>query len=385
MEILFISTTNSLGLAGRLVDEGHTVKVWGVPTANNFVEIVKHPYEAIKSCKFIIVEGTVGAQVYEWAKTFNKPIIGATPLTDMLNINCYREWQIASKLGVPLPITEVIEDISDMYTKVLEWNNARTLIRYDRVTISCDYQRWLAWAMHKLPIGKKILLQKPTWGEELQVVGWFDGLRWARPFILKSGSEEQLRGSTILALQHRDWIERLIVPWEAFLRSVEYKGPFRVKAIASRKTLQTIGVHAGLESPSLYAFLEGLKEPIGEFLHKIAFGVCEKVDITTDYASCAIVGTVLKEPGGVPIVGLDEGNRKHMFFGYTAMSGEDLVVAQNPDWIYALTAHGRDIDESWGRLYHTHNIVRVPEPNIMTGLASVHKQWFNKMRELEYI
>lgn len=384
MNILFINQTRKLlGLAERLVLEGHTVQVFGYN--NGLVENVKHPYEPITNCKFVVADGPVDNKVWEWAKKFNKPIIGTNPLTDMINRDCYREWRVASKLNIPMPPTEVIDEVSDMYTKVLEWNSARTLIRYDRETVSCDHQRWLAWAMHKLPLNKKILLQQPAWGEELQVFGWFDGMHWARPFLVKTNSEHSLRASTVLALFERAWTRATIQPWEIFLRNVEYKGPVRLRLLASRKAMQMMDIHIGFEFPSIYAFLEGLKEPIGDFLNRIAFGVCEEIDITTDYASCVLVGTCLKDPGGVPIVGLDEGNRKHIFFGSVDKVDSDILVANDPDWIYAISAHGQDPDVTFGRIKHTQGIVRVPEANIPSQIAPMHKQFFNKVKELGYL
>lgn len=384
MNILFINQTRTLlGLAERLALEGHTIQVFG--HGNGLVDSVRHPYEAIKDCKFIVADGPVEHKVWEWARTFNKPVIGTNPLTEMINRDCYREWRVASKLNIPMPPTEVIDDISDMYTKVLEWNSARTLIRYDRETVSCDHQRWLAWAVHKLPLNKKILLQQPSWGEEIQVFGWFDGMHWARPFLVKTNSEGQLRASTVLALFERAWTKAAIQPWEIFLRNVEYKGPMSVRLLASRKGMQMMSVHIGFEFPSIYSFLEGLKEPIGDFLNRVAFGVCEEIDITTDYASCVIVGTALKDPGGVPIVGLDEGNRKHIFFGSVDKTENDILVADNPDWIYAISAHGQDLDVAFGRIKHTQGIVRVPEANIPSNIAPVHRQWFNKVKELGYL
>lgn len=384
MQILFINNTKALlGVAERLVLEGHTVQSYG--ETNGFLDNVRHPYEAIKDCKFIVADGAVDHKVWEWAKTFNKPIIGTNPLTEMMNADCYREWYIAQKLGIPMPETEVIADIADMYTKVFEWKSTRTLIRYDRESVSCDHQSWLAWAMHKLPLNKKILLQQPLWGEELQVVGWFDGIHWAKPFMLKTGSEKSLRASTLLALYERPWLATHVKPWETFLRNIEYKGPIRFRFMASKKALHLMETHVGFECPSIYAFIEGLKEPIGDFLNRVAFGVCEDIDITTDYASSVLVGTALKDPGGVPVIGLDEGNRKHVYFGSVDKVEADIVVSNSPEWVYAISAHGQGVDVAFGRIMFTQNIIRVPEPNIPTHIAPLHTQWFNKVKALGYL
>lgn len=386
MDILFITTTNNLlGLAARLSEEGHSVKLFSEAGANGFVERVRHPFEAIKDCRFIVADGPVSAQVWGWAKQFNKPIIGTHPIAEQMNADVYKEWQIASKLGVCLPETEIVDDLSMMYDKVLNWNNARTTIRYDRVAISVDHQRWLAWAMSQMPLNKKILLQRPVWGEEVHITGWFDGLKWARPFILKTPNEDRMGGSSLLGLFKREWVDKLIAPWEVFLRQIEYRGPFRVKAFASRAKVEHCEAHFGFEFPSIYAFLEGLKDGCGDFLNKIAFGVCTEIPFTTDYASCVVVGTALEAPKGAPVVGLDEGNRKHVYFGSVDVLEEEILVSANPQWIYAVAARGRNLEESFGRLYFTKDRVRIPEAHVMTGLGPLHQQWFNRVRDLGYL
>lgn len=387
MEILFITTTNNLlGLASRLVEEGHTVKlVSEVADGNGFVEKVRYPYEALKECKFVVADGPVSSQIHAWAKQFNKPIIGTNQMAEQLNADVYKEWQIASKLGVSLPETEIIDDISVMFEKVLQWNNARTTIRYDRFAVSVDHQRWLAWAMDKMPLNKKILLQKPVWGEEVHVTGWFDGLKWARPFLLKTPNESRMNGSSMLGLYKREWVDKLIAPWEVFLRQIEYKGPFRVKAFASKAKVEHCEAYFGFEFPSIYAFLEGLKDGIGDFLNKIAFGVCEEIPFTTDYVSCVVVSTALQEPQGAPVVGLDDGNRKHVYFGSVDVSDDEILVGKDPKWVYAVAARGRNLEESFGRLYFTKDMVRIPEAHVMTGLGPLQQQWFNRVRDLGYL
>jgi len=388
MQILVITKDlRSIGLASRLVSEGHDVAVSStvkLPETYGFFTKASHVYNAIKDCKFIVADAVDDQKVYEWAKTFNKPIIGCSPMTDLMNKDCYREYTIGQRLGVVMPPTEVINDMSEMFGKVVDWNPTRTLVRYDRETITCDHQQWLSWAMYKLPLNKKILLQTPSFGEELTVTGWFDGTKWVRPFILKTNKESDLGASLMLGLYEREWTKKVIEPWGEFLRKVDYRGPFTVRALASKQAVQIISTHTGIEFPSIYAYFEGLKEPIGEFLNKIAFGVCDKVDYTSDYISSIVVRTNLKDPEGIPIIGIDSGNSKHLFFGSVRKNEEEIVVMPGP-WIYTVTAHGRDPDESFGRAYHTNTVVRVPEPSYATNMSSVYKPWLNKLKNLELI
>jgi hypothetical protein len=386
MDILFVSDDlRSIGLASRLVGEGHTVSLYTqkkLSPGYAFVTQVAHPFEAIKACKFIVADKITNPQIYQWAKTFNKPIIGCSAVTDLLNEDCVKEYEIAKKVGLPLPPTEVLKDVTEMFQKVLDWNPVRTVVRYDRETITCDHQQWMSWAIGTLPMNKQILLQTPVYGTEIFVTGWFDGLKWSRPFMLRA-NDANIKVSFMMALWQGK-LDHLIEPLAPFLKAIDYHGPFTVKAIAHKGGFEVMSMNAGFEFPSVYAFFEGLKEPVGEFLNRIAFSVCEKHDITTDYMSSVVVGTALKKPEGVPVIGICDGNRKHLFFGAVSDNGNGTVMTEGP-WVYIVTARGRHIDETFGRKYHTNKVVRIPEPTFMTHAVSVFKPWLTKLKSMELI
>lgn len=388
MEILVYTEKYDLfGVANRLVDEGHSVKVFftgKLPEGFGKFEKVTHPHNAIKSCKFIISDGISNQQVYEWARQYNRPIIGAGQMTYMMNNDCYREYTVGQKLGVSLPTTEIIDDVSVMYSKVLDWNPARTLVRFDREVISCDHQEWLAWSMTQLPLNKKILLQTPEFGEYVTVMGWFDGLKWAKPFVLKTEDEDGLMSSLMRGISDREWLSKTIEPWGAFLKAIDYHGPFSVRCLASKKGVVVMSTYAGFQFPSLYAYIEGLMEPFGEFLNKIALGVCDSHQFTKDYSSAMFVRSSMKEPVGVPILGLDEGNQKHTFYGGIVFRETEKVIGPGP-WVYAVSAHGREPEESFGRMAFTSKIVKIPDPQYTTGMSSVYKPWLSKLGSLELI
>jgi len=390
MQVLFVTNSfGCLGIANRLVTEGHKCQVYSPKGAGKFgkgiFDWTKNAYESIKECKFIIAEGEIEDRIYEWARNFNKPIIGSTPLTSLMNRDAYREYEIAAKLGVPLPTSEVIDDIGSMYDKILNWNSGRTLVRYDRETITCDYKQWFAWAMYKLPLGKKILLQSPAYGEEISIFGWFDGVKWLKPFLLKSNGETRLKASLALALKEKQWVTEVIEPWGNFLKMVDYKGPFSVRFIASRGKKEIIATHTGFEYPSTYAFFEGLKEEMGVFLNRVAFSSAGDPDMTSDYMSSMCVRTGLKDPAGIPILGLDEGNTKHIFLNCVDKIEDDILIADGDPLVYTVAAHGRDVSECIGRAYFTADRIKVPEPSYMTNLNSAYTPWLNKVKAIGYL
>jgi hypothetical protein len=379
-------SSNLYGIANRLVDEGHKVRLYTstkLPEQFGRFEKVTHPHNAIKSSKFIVMDQSHNSSIYDWAKQYNRPIVGSSPMTDMMNIDCYKEFIVGQKLGVSLPETEVLDDVSSMYAKVLDWNPTRTLVRHDRNTITCDHQEWLAWAVTQLPLNKKILLQTPEFGEYVTVMGWFDGNKWVRPFMIKSEGEGKLN-SVLLWGADKEWMSTTIEPWGNFLKSIDYHGPFSVRCIASKKGVFVTDTYAGFQFPSMYAFIEGLMEPLAEFLNRVALGVCDGQKFTKDYCSAMLVRSGMKDSIGIPILGLDEGNQKHTFDGCVVESTEGKLIGPG-GWTYAATAHGRNPDESFGRMEFTAKVVKIPEPIWTTGMSSVYKPWMTKLGSLELI
>jgi hypothetical protein len=385
--LVYTEKFDLLGVANRLVDEGHKVTVFTpgkLPEGFGKFERATHPHNAIKACKFIVSDGISNSSVYDWAKQYNRPIIGCSQMTDLMNADCYKEFTIGQRIGAPLPETEVIDDISTMYSKVLDWNPSRTLVRYDRETITCDHQEWLAWAMTQLPLNKKILLQTPAYGEFVTITGWFDGLKWARPFAFKSEGEDRLGASLLIPLKDSALIDNTIGPWGEFLKAVDYHGPFSVRCMANAIDLTVISTYAGFEFPSTFAYIEGLMEPFGEFLNKIALSVTETSRFSKDFCTAMTVRSSMKEPVGVPILGLDEGNQKHIFFGGVVFRESEKVIGPGP-WVYSASAHGRDPEESFGRMAFTSKMIKIPEPQFTTGMSSIYKPWLAKLNSLELI
>ena len=93
----------------------------------------------------------------------------------------------------------------------------------------------------------------------------------------------------------------------------------------------------------------------------------------------------LQDPSGVPVVGVDTGNRKHIFFGDITKVDDDILVRSNDPWAYIISAHGRDIDEAVGRAQFTQKIVRVPDAVHVGPVSSLYKVAFNKLKAVGYL
>jgi hypothetical protein len=92
----------------------------------------------------------------------------------------------------------------------------------------------------------------------------------------------------------------------------------------------------------------------------------------------------MKDSIGVSILGLDDGNKKHTFDGGVVFQESGKVIGPGP-WVYAVSAHGRSPEESFGRMTYTTKIIKIPEPIYTTGMSSIYKPWMTKLQSLELI
>ena len=116
MKILIVTKAGlSLGLAQRLALEGHSVEVYSdafpmVSTGNGIYSISTNLWKSIQACKFIVSDVGNNKTLYKRAAMYNKPIVGCTEVTDYLNADAVKEYQLGNKAGVAFPPSELYDD-----------------------------------------------------------------------------------------------------------------------------------------------------------------------------------------------------------------------------------------------------------------------------------
>ncbi|KKM08270.1 hypothetical protein LCGC14_1725540, partial [marine sediment metagenome] len=281
MKILILTRDGSaLGLAQRLVQEGHEVDVFSdtltlVHTGSSIYEISQNLWKSVQECKFIVTDCGGWSSLYKRASTYNKPIIGCTAMTDMLNEDCVKEYQLGKRLGIKFPETTVYSDAQGLQPKVLEGTFLRYNIKIGRDLFVCTRQEWMAWAMYQLPIGEEILLQREMQGREINVIGWFNGLNWVRPFFYSTPDAKETGAVAMLAQKTNTKLTaNTIEPLGKWLRAVDYKGAITAHLIVEDGTdiVYVDKFNIGLTAPCIFAMMEGLKTPLSDFLNSLAFG-----------------------------------------------------------------------------------------------------------------
>jgi hypothetical protein len=364
----------TLGLAQRLVREGHKVDVFPMDmpiahTGDNIYKITTNLWKAVQDCKFIIADRGWD-KLYARANTYNKPIIGTHPMTDMLNMDAVKEYKLGTKLGARYPKTEIFSDFSGLQPKLLEGKYRRYYVKHERKTFVCTAPEWLAWAMYQLPVGEEVLLQEEAKGSEVSVVGWFNGLKWVGPFFYSTPTSKTSKIVAMLAANNKnELIRTTIYPFCHWLKKIDYKGPFTVNLILDGKEWFIKDVEAGLTGPSVFAMMEGIKNTgVADFMNQLAFS-SGSVDITKDYLVGIEVSNRDADMYGAPILGVDDGNMSKIFLHGAYFSDDGYMMSGETESVYTAVAHGRDLKEAMGRVYRTIDQVQFPRMYYASNLA----------------
>lgn len=363
--LLYADSDRMLGLAHRLVAEGHSVQVYSQTaifprTGDGLWNTAVNAKDAIKACQFIVVEKTMPQDQFNYAKLFNKPVVGWHPLADLLNASSVKEFEAAINCGCSYPYTQIFDDASDLGELIVGWNQDRYYIKHGRRTINCEHSQWLSWAMFNLPFGEPVLVQEETVGIEASVIGWFDGFGWCDPFVISNSDSGKLGASILWRDQDKSLAMFTLEPLGNFLKIINYHGPVKCNLTISEEGTFLIRVYIGLTFPDLYAFIEGLKEPIGDFLWSIAIGRQRDIKFTHHYSVAFEANVHEADMDGAPLTGVDDANLRHIALHNVYKSDGNYYLASGFSRSYTAMARGEAVEIATGRAYRTIQLLTFP-------------------------
>lgn len=386
MKILVVANEGAtLGLAQRLAREGHAVKVFPVDfpinhTGSQIYEITTNLWKSIEECKFIVAD--IGwERLYKRAEMYNKPIIGVNSLTDLINKDSVKEYVLGNKLGVKYPETEVFDDHAALQPKILSGKYRRYYVKVKRKTFVCTAPEWLAWAMYQLPVGEKVLLQEEVKGNDISIIGWFNGLSWVGPFFFSTPMAKDARAVAMLAAKKKSELLRLtIYPFMYWLKKVDYKGPITVNVVIHGKDFWVKNIKIGFDGPATYAIFEGLQNlDVADFLNQIAFSSGD-FEVGADYLVGVEVCNRDSDMYGAPILGIEDGNISKIFLHGAYFAEDGYLMSGETDSIYTAVAHGRDLKEATNRVYRTIDQVQFPRMYFVNNLQGISSMAFENLK-----
>lgn len=198
-------------------------------------------------------------------------------------------------------------------------------------------------------------------GVPLLVGGWFDGHSFGFPLVGQIWWEYMATGGLGLFLDPpaglSGWIfshspqlhKEALLPLVGALRECDFRGALMVKAFVTTTDFCVTDVVSGLRM--LLPFLEGTAKGIVGVMHDVATG---RVKNWFCHASCYSAAMMSSTIGGAPLLGLNEGNLKHLLL----MGVEGGRAIEDP--VLYCTAWGKNWTEARRRVYRTLETVKMP-------------------------
>jgi len=386
---------NLLGLADRFSREGHAIKVF-TPTklsGRGVFETISPPEipSAVKWCKFVVSDWPQPQSFYEKLAMFNKPIVGASYHTELLNADCIAEYAVMGKLAVFMPKSKVVGEISEIYKILMSWELPRYDIRFGRTWFSGRHKEFMNWAVQKIPPGDMILLQEPIEGDvDVQIIGLFNGQDFIKPFFV-SNWENNLGSAVVFPLLDGNQLAvQNLNKLANYFRLVDYKGPVSARLTIRGDQIFCRELFVGFRFPEIYAILENLRAPASSVFHSMAFTM-DGTPQVGDRISAAVQVTSddLKNMHGAPILNMEDPDKlRHLFPGGVMKSdlkANEYFISGESEVIYTAAAYGANIRVIRDRIERTVSNSEFPHMRFDLMLLSQANRLMMVLKDRKYL
>ena len=348
MRFLFISRRGaSLSLATRIVSEGHKVnffvnnlnyKILG----NGIVEKTKIG-EAYNCDVVIFDEAGMGEYASKMAKS--KPVIGSSIFADTFNNNISYKKKVLDKCGIQLSANS---------------------------------------------------------GIELHTTAWFNGFSFVAPYHSyfkktkfmehEMGLDTESAGCLLWYHKSNKITKAFLTPLLKELKKTGYVGAVNITVNINADNFTLANICLGFLFDSTYAALEGLRQPLGEFLYRLAFEGIKRVKASGDF----LVATRVSIPPypfkmqeqlskQTPIGGISEANLKHLWLRDILKDEEGNYYSAGCDgYILTVSARGLTPQKAFRRTYRTISNLTIENLQYRSDLCDNLEDKYRELKRLGY-
>jgi len=348
MRFLFVSRRGaSLSLATRVVSEGHKVNFF----VNNLLYkilgkgiIDKAKVGEAHNCDVVIFdEAGMGEYASKMSKT--KPTIGSSIFADTFNNDILYKQKVLDKCGIQL---------------------------------SADS------------------------GIELHTTAWFNGFSYVKPvhsyfkktkFMERDMSvDTESMGCLLFYHKSNKITKAFLTPLLKELKKTGYVGAVNITSNVNADNFTLANICLGFEYDSTYAALEGLRQPLGEFLYRLAFDGIKRVKASGDF----LVATRVSIPPypfkmqeqlskSIPIGGIDENNLKHLWLRDVMYEDGEYKSSGCDGYVLTVSARGLTPAKAFRRTYRTIGNLKIENLQYRSDLCDGLDEKYNKLKEWGYV
>lgn len=410
MKILLISKDgDGVGLAHKLALEGNDVLVYIQDP--KFSKVGEGMFRRVSSWRPYVEEvdfvfcDMVGLGGFSKAlNRMGKPYFGCSEIADVMELDRERGMELFAKFGIDTPQTLSFPTVEEAKAVVDFWEAPGYVIKPNgnlstsSTYVTKDPDLYL-WSLSQLPSDTSLIVQKLAVGVEVSTEGWFNGRDWIQPFNhtfeekkfmdRSHGPNTGCMGNVVITTPSNKLTQATVEKLTPFLKKISYKGPIDINCIVDANQIYALEITARMGYDAMEALTEGLKEPLTDLLFEVAVGVKREMLITDDYM-IAVRGSVPPWPhsepsrdmAGMPIIGVDEHNLKHLFLtdAYFDAEADTYRYAASDGVLLKATARGRSVQEAQSRVYRTLSNLEVQD---MQYRADIGNRVDNDLRLLQ--
>lgn len=324
MKILMLSKEgDGLGIATKLQDEGHEVRIWLPEDSFEFALLGildrsdSWRRDAADWADLVLADMVGFGRHEATLNGFEVLHLGFNPMADVLELDRDRQIKTLRKFGIPMPETFSFEspaqarDLAGLWTTSVKGfvlkpsgniETGKTYVLRDK--------RLLDWALDQYSGDQELIAQRYVEGIEISTQGWFNGLTWVEPFdhtmedkrflVGGKGPNVGSMGSVVWPVaSNNDRFVRELKKLTPFLKTIQYKGPIDLNCIADASGVWALELTVRFGYDAIEAWHALLDEPFGVSLMELAMGTKARFRLKRE-AATAVRLTVPPYPHGEP-------------------------------------------------------------------------------------
>ncbi|MBE3114105.1 MAG: hypothetical protein IMZ59_01135 [Actinobacteria bacterium] len=175
------------------------------------------------------------------------------------------------------------------------------------------------------------------------------------------------------------------------LKKTGYVGAVNITSNIKSEGFTLTNISLGFLFDSTYAALEGLRQPLGEFLYRLAFEGIKRVKASGDF----LVATRVSIPPypfpmseqlnkSVSVSGIDENNLKHLWLRDMMFSDNEYSSAGCDGYLMTVTARGLTINKAFRRTHRTIGNLKIDNVQYRRDIGDGLDEKYAKVKEWGY-
>lgn len=389
MKILMISKNgDGFGLAQKLWEEGHEVRIWVQSEGfdfvlQNMVEQVSSWRPSASNWADLVISDMVGfGRLATALEQFGVLHLGFNPIADMMELDRAKQMELFRRFQIDIPITEEFENPNAAKAILDDWAESGYVIKPSGnlntgqtfVVRDADI---FDWALDQFAGDQDLIVQRLISGVEISTEGWFNGSSWIEPFNHTFESKRFLNGdvgpntgcmgNVVWAIDkpEKDRFVQILKRLTPFLKAADYRGPIDLNTMANADGVFALELtpRFGYDAiEALYTLFE--QNQLGEMLSELANGTLSELPVARAEFGIAVRLSVPPYPHrkadkrdrGMPIKFPD--SPANFFLTDVYLNNDMFLWAASDGVLAKVTARAKSIKEARARVYKLVRSVR---------------------------